>query len=186
MRRSILALLTLLLLGSALAYAQENSFAIRDVRLFDGSVAVSRVNVLVRGGRIEAVGRGVIIPAGVRTFDGRGRTLLPGLIDSHTHVFPGARADALRFGVTTVLDMFDISRDFKLWRAQRASLAPTREADVWAAGLGVTVKGGAPLQDLPPGMMLPTLADAADARQFVNARVAEGSDYIKLFKRSAR
>lgn len=181
MRRVLLVILILLPFAFAGAHAAQNSFAIRDVRVFDGSTTLGHANVVVLHGRIRAVAAGAVIPAGVRTLDGRGRTLIPGLIDSHAHVFPGARADALRFGVTTVLDMFDVSREFKLWRAQRTSLAHTNRADIWAAGLGVTVKGGAPLQSLPPGMTLPTLASAADARRFVDARVAEGSDYVKLF-----
>ncbi|MFI4884429.1 MAG: amidohydrolase family protein [Steroidobacterales bacterium] len=180
MRRPALAVSAFLLLAAA-AHAAGNSFAIRDVRVFDGDTTLTHVNVVVRDGRIAAVAAAASIPEGMRTLDGRGRTLLPGLIDSHVHVFPGARADALRFGVTTVLDMFDISREFKLWRAQRTALAPTSLADLWAAGIGVTVKGGAPLEDLPPGMEVPTLDGAADARKFVDARVAEGSDYIKLF-----
>ncbi|MGH8181773.1 MAG: amidohydrolase family protein [Steroidobacteraceae bacterium] len=181
MRCAILILSILLPVAVAGAHAAKNTFAIRDVRVFDGNATLAHANVVVRAGRIEAVAAGAVIPAGMRTLDGRGRTLLPGLIDSHAHVFPGARADALRFGVTTVLDMFDVSREFKSWRAQRGSLAQTDLADIWAAGLGVTVKGGAPLQSLPPGMTLPTLDGVADARRFVDARVAEGSDYIKLF-----
>lgn len=181
MRRALLVIPILLPFALAGARAAQNSFAIRDVRVFDGNTTLVHANVVVLHGRIRAVAAGAVIPAGVRTLDGRGRTLIPGLIDSHAHIFPGARADALRFGVTTVLDMFDVSREFKLWRAQRTSLAHTNRADIWAAGLGVTVKGGAPLQSLPPGMTLPTLASAADARRFVDARVAEGSDYIKLF-----
>ena len=38
--------------------------------------------------------------------DGTGKTLLPGLIDSHTHVWPGSLESAIVFGVTTELDMF--------------------------------------------------------------------------------
>jgi imidazolonepropionase-like amidohydrolase len=181
MRRYARFALIVLALSSAAVHAAQNSFAIRDVRVFDGDETLDHANVVVRGGRIQGVGRHTMIPKGMRTIDGRGRTVLPGLIDGHVHVFPGARADALRFGVTTVLDMFDISRDFDSWRAQRTSLAPTNRADVWAAGLGVTVKGGAPLEDLPPGMTVPTLQSLGDARRFVDARVAEGSDYIKVF-----
>jgi predicted amidohydrolase YtcJ len=32
--------------------------------------------------------------------------VLPGLIDAHVHLVPGALAQSLTFGVTTVLDMF--------------------------------------------------------------------------------
>lgn len=87
----------------------------------------------------------------VRVFDGAGKTLLPGLINAHVHVFPGAQKNALRFGVTTELDMFDVSHDHAKWKAQRERLTRTNEADTWASGIGVTVKGGAPIQSLPPG-----------------------------------
>jgi imidazolonepropionase-like amidohydrolase/glyoxylase-like metal-dependent hydrolase (beta-lactamase superfamily II) len=43
--------------------------------------------VLVRDGRIAAVGRNVVIPAGARRVDGRGRYLIPGLADMHTHLY---------------------------------------------------------------------------------------------------
>lgn len=160
-----------------------NSFAVRDVRVFDGDKLIPRATVVVARGRIVAVGPDAAVPRGVPVIDGRGKALIPGLIDSHVHVFPGAQADALRFGVTTELDMFDIGGDLKRWKIQRESLMRTTEADTWAAGLGVTVRGGAPLQDVPPAYAkkIPTLADAKSAKAFVDARVAEGSDYIKLF-----
>jgi imidazolonepropionase-like amidohydrolase len=182
MRFAFLLLSAVLASATASAGAtQANSFAIRGVRVFDGDRTIARANVVVRDGRIVAVAPDAPIAPGVPVIDGAGKTLIPGLIDSHVHVFPGAEKDALRFGVTTELDMFDIARDFKNWKAQRASLGKTDEADTWAAGLGVTVKGGAPLQALPPGFSVPTLASTADAKPFVDARVAEGSDYIKVF-----
>ena len=181
MRGLIAATVVALITSNIAAAAADNSFAVRNVRVFDGDKTIPRATVVVEDGRIAVVRRDAPIPAGLMVIDGRGKTLLPGLIDSHVHVFPGAEADALRFGVTTELDMFDISRDFKTWKAQRTSLVRTSQADTWAAGLGVTVKGGAPLEMLPPGMSVPTLDSAADAQKFVDARVAEGSDYIKLF-----
>ena len=41
--------------------------------------------ILVRGGKITAVGTNVTIPAGVRTIDGTGKFVMPGLIDAHSH-----------------------------------------------------------------------------------------------------
>ena len=38
--------------------------------------------------------------------DAGGGTVLSGLIDAHVHLVPGALAQSLTFGVTTVLDMF--------------------------------------------------------------------------------
>ncbi|HKD21573.1 MAG TPA: amidohydrolase family protein [Rhizomicrobium sp.] len=181
--RLVLLSLTALLAAATLSAgaAPANSFAVRGVRVFDGERTIERANVVVADGRIAAVGPDAPIPPGLDVIDGAGKTLLPGLIDSHVHVFPGAQKDALRFGVTTELDMFDLVRDFAKWKAQRQSFARTDEADTWAAGLGVTVKDGAPLQELPPGFTVPTLASAADAKGFIDARVAEGSDYIKVF-----
>lgn len=154
-----------------------NSFAIRDARVFDGTRVLSRANVVVVDGLISAVGVDAPIPAGLAALDGRGKTVLPGFIDAHTHSWGDAQRDALRFGVTTELDMMgDRSRARQL-RAQRQSLARTDQADLWSAGAAVTAPGGHGTQY---GMQVPTLAAGQDAPAFVDARVAEGSDYIKL------
>jgi hypothetical protein len=87
-----------------------NSFVVRDVRVFDGARTIERANVVVRNGRIESVG-GAAASRDLPVVDGSGRTLLPGFIEAHGHV-PNATAlrDALRFGVTTVLDMLSNRR----------------------------------------------------------------------------
>jgi imidazolonepropionase-like amidohydrolase len=41
--------------------------------------------ILVRNGKIAAVGKNVTIPAGVRTIDGTGKFVMPGIIDAHSH-----------------------------------------------------------------------------------------------------
>lgn len=175
-----LILLASLLIATPAAASTANSFAIRDVRLFDGQTTREQMDVVVRDGRIAMVGKRLRIPAGLTVIDGAGKTLLPGFVDSHVHVIPGAQADALRFGVTTLLDMFTLRPDFPAWRTQRDSLAQVTGADTWSAGLGVSSPGGHPARMLPPDMKMPTLVEAADAKAFVDARVAEGSDYVKL------
>jgi imidazolonepropionase-like amidohydrolase len=157
-----------------------HSFAIRDVRVFDGNEVLARANVIVRDGMIAHLGTDVAIPAGLPVVEGSGKTLLPGLIDSHVHVFPGAAADALRFGVTTELDMFSIRPEFARWMAQREARGPVPEADVWSAGIGISAPGGHPSATMPGSSDIPTLGGASDARAFVAARVAEGSDYVKV------
>lgn len=186
-RRSLFAaplLLGGLATGATHASADErrNSFLVRDVRLFDGERVVESASVLVLGGRITAVvavgatGR-LAAPRGIRTYDGRGRTLLPGLLDAHVHADEEFRPGALRFGVTTELDMFGDPAPLAEARRQRRSLRRTERADLWSAGIGVTVPGGHPNV---PGWDYPRLTPDTDVDEFVAARVREGSDYIKL------
>src|SRR5262249_44948131 len=82
------ALLGMSLLAATQLSAQgKDEFVIRDVRIFDGSKVISKGQVWVQSGRIKAVGADVKAPATVRTIDGAGETLLPGLIDAHTHAW---------------------------------------------------------------------------------------------------
>jgi imidazolonepropionase-like amidohydrolase len=87
----LLALITLLLFGlaAAPAPAPETEILLRPARVFDGvnPVAHEGWSVLVRGNRVAAVGPGLAAPAGARTIDLPGQTLLPGLIEGHSHLF---------------------------------------------------------------------------------------------------
>lgn len=178
------ALVAASIAASPLGAAEPRQILFDNVRVFDGERLLGRRDVLVRNGRISAVRARIQARRGMIVIDGRGRTLLPGLIDSHVHIFPTAAADALRFGVTTEMDMFSMAPPAEVasWRARRASYARTAEADVWSAGMGVTPPGGHPSKMIEKmGGTMPTLAPTADARAFIASRVAEGSDYIKIF-----
>lgn len=61
---------------------------IRDVRVWDGTSddAVAALNVLVEGNLIRAIGADKPTDADVTVIDGGGRTLIPGIIDAHSHL----------------------------------------------------------------------------------------------------
>lgn len=155
----------------------EESFAITKVKVFDGTAVIGEATVIVRDGRVESVTPGDGIPSGVPTVDGTGRTLLPGLIDAHTHTWGAALADSARFGVTTSLDMFTAPAFAQEARKSRELFERKAEADLYSAGVLVTVKGG---HGTEYGLPIPTLDDASDADAFVRQRVEEGSDYVKI------
>jgi imidazolonepropionase-like amidohydrolase len=152
------------------------TFVVRNVTVFDGERAAGPTNVVVRDGAIASVGSDV--PAGVESIDGSGHTLLPGLIDSHTHAFGNALERALQFGVTTELDMFTDHRFAAQMRAeQRQGQGAPRRADLFSAGTLVTSPGG---HGTEYGLQIPTISSATEAQAFVDARLGEGSDYIKI------
>ena len=83
-----------LALAGALNAQTARPIVLHAARLIDmetGSV-IAPAEVLVRGGRIAEAGTSVTHPAGAEIIDLGGRTLLPGLIDAHVHLFlhPGA------------------------------------------------------------------------------------------------
>jgi imidazolonepropionase-like amidohydrolase len=159
----------------------SGTFVVRDVRLFDGARVTEHRSVVVRDGVIADIGGAELaVPAGARVVEGRGRTLMPGFIDAHVHLSDSADADlrqALAFGVTTVLDMFSGGERYERIKALRSADAPDM-ADVRTAGIGASVPGGHPSQ--MGGPPIPTITDSSDAQAFVDARIAEGSDYVKI------
>ncbi|ADJ47107.1 organophosphate acid anhydrase [Amycolatopsis mediterranei S699] len=159
--------------------------AITGARVFDGEKTLGVQTVVLDGRTIRQVGGEV--PDGAEVVDGRGATLLPGLIDAHVHSSPGSLALALRFGVTTELEMQGLNT-----RENRAHITEDDTvADVRSAGFGITPPGGHPSElmpegfrpggDLPPVMpLMPFSTTPEQAAAYIPQLLARGSDYIKF------
>lgn len=84
-------LVLVLLFSSAPLFAQQEDFPIlfTNVHVFDGinEERIENANVLVVGNLIAKVSTEPLAAANAQVIDGGGRTLMPGLIDSHTHLY---------------------------------------------------------------------------------------------------
>ena len=183
--RSLIAVVVSVLMLCALprtaAQQTDKPLVFRNVDVFDGSRLIRNTTVLVRDGMVRAVSPEVQIPSSAYIIDGKGKTLLPGLIDAHVHlgIALGEQflRDALSFGVTTELEMW--GSDASLALRNKVTSASIRDlADLRTAGTGITVPRGHGTQ--MGGPAFPTLGPGDDVQAFVDARIAEGADYIKI------
>jgi imidazolonepropionase-like amidohydrolase len=158
-------------------------FAVVGARVFDGHELRPPQVVVISDGVIAAVSDHV--RDGVEHVDGRGATLLPGLIDAHVHTDAAAQRLALTFGVTTTLDMGTFAgRD-----ERRTWAADERSADIRAAGPPITAPAGHPTQMFvatrpdpcgPCAHDFPQVDDPSAARAQVEALVRSGGDFVKF------
>lgn len=162
----------------------DSSFLIQNVRIFDGIHVLLQGDVWVEDGKIKAVDCQIDPAPGIKTIHGAGNTLLPGLIDAHTHVFfKEELRTALVFGVTTELDMFTDYRLARGIKQEENSGRVADRADLRTAGTLITVTGG---HGTEYGFAIPTIMGPEEAERFVDARIAEGSDYIKIIYEDGR
>jgi imidazolonepropionase-like amidohydrolase len=81
------AVAALPLVAQAPASAQADVIAITNARVLTAAgPAIERGTVVIRDGRIAAVGADVAVPAGARVIDGTGKTVTPGFIESATQI----------------------------------------------------------------------------------------------------
>lgn len=157
--------------------AQEDGFALTNVRIFDGETFLDSNTVIVESGQISQVGSDLAIPDGVEEVDGSGQTVLPGLIDAHVHDFRAYYEDALRFGTTTMCDLGSSNSDLTDQAVNsRDDREQSTHSDVFTAGTFITSPAGHGSQF----GSLPTIDDDTDIDEFMADRLAERPDFIKF------
>lgn len=116
------------------AHAQDGgTVAIMGATVFDATgAAPHKANVILREGRIAAVGPQVAAPAGATVIAADGKALLPGFFDVHTHWTPNGdpadtpaiATDYVQAGVTTVNDFHQPPESYaprRRWLSQLAT-----------------------------------------------------------------
>src|SRR5207249_5617748 len=218
-RHRIFVMKQLVVVGAAIALLSGQGAApppivLRAARLIDGrgGAPIAPAAVMLRGDRIEAAGSGLAIPPGARVVDLGGATLLPGLIDLHTHLtstgvhwedellkttpaqaaLHGAQNARITLlaGFTTCRDMGPTwpYTDIDLRKAIDEGLVPGPRLMV--AGNYVSATGGAGdarqfsiYVDVP---IVQNLADGVDAiRHVVRTNLKNGADFIKILATGA-
>ena len=137
--------------------------------------------VVLRDGRIASIGQ-TAAPSGIRTVDLRGKYLVPGLIDAHTHLqdFASARL-ALDSGVTTVR-VSGVPNYADVGLRELARKGEIAGPDVLASGYHVRPRLAeeAFLNDPTQSPLLAGVTSIDRLRQAVRMNLAHGADWIKV------
>jgi imidazolonepropionase-like amidohydrolase len=203
----------------ARAAAAANPVVLKPARVFDGNAADAHEGwvVVVRGETIEAVGPGgeVKVPEGARVIDLPRTTLLPGLIDAHTHVLlhPYNEAlwddqvlkEALALRVcratnhlrSNLLSGFTLIRDLGTEGAGYADVGLKQAVDqgivpgprMLVVTRAIVATGSYAPKGFAPEFRIPQGAEEADGVdsliRVVRDQIGKGADWIKIYADAA-
>src|SRR4029077_14295449 len=161
--------------------------------------------ILVLGDRITAVGPSntINVPTGTAVVDLSRATVLPGLIDAHTHMFNQRRPDIstekamliavqnaqadLRAGFTTARDMSSHGNGYGDVEIRNAINQGRFDGPRYQVStLGIVWGAAPPSPAAPPNPLASTvIRSAEEGRAAVREQIAHGADWIKLFPTGA-
>ncbi len=172
--------LTAAVLLAALASCGQSGqgvIALEGATLIDGAGGAPKEDavILIRNGHIEAVARvnEIQIPKGAERINLVGKTVIPGLIDSHAHVERWAAPRYLAWGVTTVRDLHS---------PNDSAFALKNDLNLGAINGPRMFTAGAMIDGVPATYPNATgVASAPEARHAVDQRAVAGADYLKIY-----
>jgi imidazolonepropionase-like amidohydrolase len=181
--------------------------AVRAGHMFDSKTGQMLTNqvVLLLGERITAVGpeSNVKIPAGAQVLDLSQATLLPGLIDAHTHMFNPRKPDGttedymliavqnvqanLRAGFTAARDMTSHGNGYGDVAIRNAINEGRIDGPRYQVSTRGIVWGATPPNPAAPDNPLASaiVRSAEEGRAAVRDQIAHGADWIKLYPAGA-
>lgn len=162
--------------------------SITNARIFDGENVIDANTVTIKDGKILNIGGPV--PEGAEIINAKGCTLMPALIDAHSHPNMESLKQDMYFGVTTTYQMQGYFNE-----AQIAELKEnTGIAESLKCFFAITAPDGHPSELLPPAVLAKQkemlaktgitikkdVSTPEEAVAVVKQRVQQGADYIKI------
>ena len=203
-------LIALLALGTA-ANAADPAILLRGAQLFDGTAVHAGWEVLVEGDHIAAVGPHLATPAGTRVIDLPGDTIMPGMIEGHSHMFlhpynetswddqvlhePLAvrTARAIVHARDTLMAGFTSARDLGTEGAGFADVGLRQAIDqgivpgprMMVATKAIVAEGAYGPKGFEPGVKVPQgaqeVSGADDMARAARDQIAAGADVVKMY-----
>lgn len=147
---------------------------IKNVSLFDGTENKGIVDIAIRNDSIAAIAKNSNEYVSVETIDGTGKHMIPGLINSHVHLWEKNDLKiALNAGIFAVIDLHSFEAFDYVLRNLRDSAG---YASYYSAGYAATCPKGHPTQIFP----IETINDSISPAMFVDLRIQKGADLIKI------
>lgn len=166
----------IVLIALALSSCSYKHYTIvKDVDVFDGEQVLENVNFAFSAEGIEYISPNKKRRKNSTIIDGKGKTILPPLINAHVHVRNSDNLkEALNAGIFGMLDMFSTDGRANRLRVYNDSLTFSK---FFSSNVGATPPGGHGTQFR---VSIPVIDETTSPRQFVIDRVAQNADYIKI------